>query len=102
MNGQHPRPPHADPQDVPRQFRCARCRAGPPRMASQSDPAAGSDPRRAFRTSLSVSPFTEAVLGSLSLTDGHRTATMVRQVQQLFNRHGATEVFARVATLRVN
>jgi Glycosyl hydrolase family 53 len=53
-----------------------------------------------FRVSLSVSPFTEAVLGAVSLTDGRRTAGTVRQVQRLFNRHGATEVFARVATLR--
>jgi hypothetical protein len=49
--------------------------------------------------SLSVSPFTEAVLTSVSLTDGKRTARTAGQVQRLFNRHGATEVFARVATL---
>jgi hypothetical protein len=35
-----------------------------------------------------------------SLTDGRRTAGTGRQVQRLFNRHGATEVFVRVATLR--
>lgn len=45
-----------------------------------------------------VSPVTEAVLGSLSLADGRRTASTVRAVQRLFNRHGATEVFVRVAT----
>jgi arabinogalactan endo-1,4-beta-galactosidase len=53
-----------------------------------------------FRVSLSVSPVTEAVLGSLSLTDGSRTARTVRELQRLFGRHGATEVFVRVATLR--
>ncbi|MDR2985844.1 MAG: arabinogalactan endo-1,4-beta-galactosidase, partial [Nocardiopsaceae bacterium] len=53
-----------------------------------------------FRVSLSVSPVTEAVLGAVSLADGRRTASTVRQVQRLFNRHGATEVFVRVATLR--
>lgn len=52
-----------------------------------------------FRASLSVSPVTETVLGSVSLTDGSRTAGTVMQVQQLFGRHGATEVFVRVATL---
>jgi Glycosyl hydrolase family 53 len=54
--------------------------------------------RSGFRVSLSVSPVTEAVLGSLSLTDARRTASTVRAVQRLFNRHGATEVFVRVAT----
>ncbi|MDR2984006.1 MAG: glycosyl hydrolase 53 family protein [Nocardiopsaceae bacterium] len=53
-----------------------------------------------FRVSLSVSPFTETVLGAVSLTAGRRTASTVREVQQLFGRHGATEVFARVATLQ--
>src|SRR3989440_4850444 len=53
---------------------------------------------RGFRVSLSVSPVTEAVLASLSLTDGRRTAGTVRDVQRLFRRHGATEVFVRVAT----
>jgi arabinogalactan endo-1,4-beta-galactosidase len=49
--------------------------------------------------SLSVSPVTETVLGSVSLTDGSRTADTVAEVQRLFNRRAATEVFARVATL---
>jgi len=53
---------------------------------------------RGFRVSLSVSPVTEAVLASLSLTDGRHTAGTVRDVQRLFRRHGATEVFVRVAT----
>jgi arabinogalactan endo-1,4-beta-galactosidase len=54
--------------------------------------------RGGFRVSLSVSPVTETVLGSLSLTDGRRTARTVRDVQRLFDRHGASEVFVRVAT----
>jgi arabinogalactan endo-1,4-beta-galactosidase len=54
--------------------------------------------RGGFRVSLSVSPVTETVLGSLALADGRRTARTVRDVQRLFNRHGANEVFVRVAT----
>src|SRR2546429_1455650 len=60
--------------------------------------ARASGDHRGFRVSLSVSPFTEAVLASLSLTDGRRTAGTVRDVQRLFRRHGATEVFVQVAT----
>jgi len=52
-----------------------------------------------FRVSLSVSPFTEAVVGAVPLTDGRRRASTVQEVQRLFSRHGATEVFVRVATL---
>jgi arabinogalactan endo-1,4-beta-galactosidase len=52
----------------------------------------------AFRTSLSVSPFTEAVLKRVTLSDGVRTARTMPQVQQLYNAHGATEVYARIAT----
>jgi arabinogalactan endo-1,4-beta-galactosidase len=53
---------------------------------------------RGFRVSLSVSPFTEAVVGAVSLTDGRRTARTITGVQRLLNQHGATEVFVRVAT----
>jgi Glycosyl hydrolase family 53 len=51
-----------------------------------------------FRVALSVSPFTETVLGSLELTDGSTPTRTVTDVQRLFNRHGASEVFVRVAT----
>ncbi|MGW9131811.1 glycosyl hydrolase 53 family protein [Streptomyces sp. NPDC055681] len=51
-----------------------------------------------FRASLSVSPFTEAVLRKVSLTDGSRTARTVKDLQCLYVDHGATEVFVRVAT----
>lgn len=71
-----------------------------PGQAVKAGKLAGRDPRETFRVSLSVSPFTEAVLRSVPLTDGRRVATTPRQVQQLFSRPGATEVFARVATLR--
>lgn len=71
-----------------------------PGWPARASGGTGRDPRGAFRVSLSVSPFTEAVLGLLPLTDGGRAATTVRQVQQLLRRRGATEVFARVATLR--
>jgi len=70
-------------------------------LPAQSAVAMTADDRRhrgGFRVSLSVSPFIEAVLESLALTDGGRTAGTVRDVQRLFNRHGATEVFVRVAT----
>jgi arabinogalactan endo-1,4-beta-galactosidase len=53
---------------------------------------------RPFRNSLSVSPFIEVVLKSMSLSDGSRTARTMAETQQLFNAHGATEVYARVAT----
>jgi hypothetical protein len=53
-----------------------------------------------FRTSLSVSPFTETVLSTLSFNDGQIRASTVKGVQRLFNRHGATEVYARIATRR--
>lgn len=49
--------------------------------------------RRSFRTSLSVSPFTEGVLADLVVTDGRCTARTVKEVQQLFVRDGATEVY---------
>lgn len=53
-----------------------------------------------FRVALSVTPFTESVLNAVALTDGEVTAKTVREVQQLFNRHGATEIYQRIATRR--
>ena len=58
--------------------------------------AANCEPRD-FRVALSVSPFTESVLASVALTDGEMTAKSVREVQLLFNRHGATEIYQRIA-----
>lgn len=58
-------------------------------------------PDNAFRASLSVSPFTETVLRSVTLTDGAAQARTVAEVQQLFNRHGASEVYQRIATRRL-
>lgn len=55
-------------------------------------------PCPAFRASLSVSPFIEVVLKTLSLSDGLRTAHTIEEAQRLFNAHGATEVYARIAT----
>src|ERR1044071_6050227 len=66
--------------------------------AAQTTPGHGR--RGEFRISLSVSPFTEAVLRAVPLTDRRRGASTVRQVQQLFGLHGATEGFVRVATSR--
>jgi arabinogalactan endo-1,4-beta-galactosidase len=52
-----------------------------------------------FRISLSVSPFTEIVLrDGTTFSDGHILATTVVDVQRLFARHGANEVYARIAT----
>lgn len=63
--------------------------------------AACKDPRL-FRNSLSVSPFTEQVLeAGVALTDGIRVASTVEEIQKLLNDHGATEVYARIATRRV-
>ena len=59
-------------------------------------------PTTDFRTSLSViSPFSEEVLASLALTDGEVTARTLRELQGLYNRHGATEVYMRIATKKV-
>jgi arabinogalactan endo-1,4-beta-galactosidase len=71
-----------------------------PRWPAVAETPPDREHRGGFRVSLSVSPAAEAVLASLSLTDGRRTASTVRDLQRLFNRHGATEVFVRVATLR--
>jgi len=72
-----------------------------PAWATTSPLAAASTAAQAFRTSLSVSPFTETVLKSLTLSDSEQTAHTVAEVQQLFNRHGATEVYQRIATRKV-
>lgn len=53
-----------------------------------------------FRSSLSVSPFTEGVLTKFALSDNTFTARTVADVQRLYVRHGSTEVFARIATRR--
>src|SRR5436853_5958061 len=56
---------------------------------------------RAFRISLSVSPFTEMVLAQgIHFTDGQREARTAEEVQRLFLAHGATEVYARIGTRR--
>ncbi|HEX3701093.1 MAG TPA: glycosyl hydrolase 53 family protein [Phenylobacterium sp.] len=76
-----------------------------PGFAAAASPPADAElfcaPLVPFRTSLSVSPFTEAVVHTTALTDGAFTARTVPQVQQLFMRHGATEVYARIATRKV-
>jgi hypothetical protein len=55
-----------------------------------------------FRTSLSViSPFSEEVLAAVALTDGMVTAKSLTELQQMYNRHGATEVYMRIATKKV-
>jgi arabinogalactan endo-1,4-beta-galactosidase len=52
-----------------------------------------------FRVSLSVSPFTEMVLSAgTTFSDGTMTAKTAEELQRLFVRHGANEVYARIAT----
>ena len=52
-----------------------------------------------FRTSLSISPFTELVFrDGITYADENSTARDPRQLQQMFVRHGANEVYARIAT----
>ena len=54
-----------------------------------------------FRVSLSVSPFTDLVLKSgTTFRDGAVNASTVEEVQRLFVKHGANEVYARIATTR--
>ena len=56
----------------------------------------------AFRNSLSVSPFANQMIAAgITFTDGARKATSVKGLQKLFNAHGATEVYARIATKKV-
>lgn len=67
----------------------------------KSEPAAASPAPRAedFRISLSVSPFTEMVLKTgIAFTDGKTTAQTPEELQRLFMKYGANEVYARIAT----
>jgi Glycosyl hydrolase family 53 len=59
-----------------------------------------SAPLDGFRNSLSLSPFTESVLKLTALSDGGYTAKTPSGLQALYWRHGATEVFHRLATLK--
>lgn len=52
-----------------------------------------------FRTSLSVmTPFSEGVLAQAAVTDGEVTARTLSELQRLYERHGATEVYNRIST----
>ena len=54
-----------------------------------------------FRISLSVSPFTELLFKSgMVFTDGQVTAKNPEELQRLFVKYGANEVYARIATTR--
>ena len=54
-----------------------------------------------FRVSLSVSPFTEAMLQKgVVFTDGKINAQTPEAVQRLFMAYGANEVYARISTTR--
>jgi arabinogalactan endo-1,4-beta-galactosidase len=65
--------------------------------SSARPPSSGTD----FRVALSVSPFAEIVLGTgMVYSDGKITAKSIEELQRLFVAHGATEVYARIATSR--
>src|SRR5580698_1937227 len=54
-----------------------------------------------FRISLSVSPFTELVFGAgITFTDGQSGAANPEELQRMFVKYGANEVYARIATTR--
>lgn len=54
---------------------------------------------RVFRVALSVSPFTDLLLSKgIVFTDGHQTARTPEQLQRMFMKYGANEVYARIAT----
>jgi hypothetical protein len=54
---------------------------------------------RDFRVSASVSPFIELRLrNGVAFTDGTDTAKTPQQLQSMFAKHGANEVYARIAT----
>jgi len=58
-------------------------------------------PDHPFRVSLSVSPFTNAMIASgVTFTDGKHHARTDEKLQRLFAAHGANEVYARIATSR--
>jgi len=61
---------------------------------SQEQPSA-----KDFRISLSVSPFIELRFrNGTTFTDGNTTAKDPTELQKMFIRHGANEVYARIAT----
>ena len=54
-----------------------------------------------FRISLSVSPFTEILLrAGNTFSDGKMTASTPEELQRMFIKYGANEVYARIATTR--
>jgi hypothetical protein len=70
---------------------------------AQQPPGAPSsaDTAHAFRVSLSVSPFTELMLkAGIVYTDGTTEARTPEELQRLYMKFGANEVYARIATSR--
>ncbi len=58
-------------------------------------------PSPAFRNAMSISPFTDTMFRrGLTFTDGNRTARSAEALQRLFVAHGASELYARIATSR--
>ncbi len=72
-----------------------------PPAALGSPASAARCPVPTWRTSLSViSPFSEAVIAGHTVTDGVVKARTLTELQQLYERHGATEVYMRISTKR--
>ena len=59
------------------------------------------DSESTFRISLSISPFTELLLSNgIVYSDGKTTARSAEELQKLFMKYGANEVYARIASTR--
>ncbi len=64
-------------------------------------PPSQSASANAFRVSLSVSPYTELMfISGVVFTDGEVSASSPEQLQQLYMKHGANEVYTRIGTAR--
>lgn len=68
-------------------------------LATSLFPTLGGGKSNRFRSSMSISPFTESMFAKgLRYTDGRHSARNPRELQALFTAHGASEVYARIAT----
>jgi arabinogalactan endo-1,4-beta-galactosidase len=71
------------------------------RSDGKVQPPSQSASANGFRASLSVSPYTELMFKSgVVFTDGEVSASSPEQLQQLYMRHGANEVYTRIGTAR--
>ncbi len=69
--------------------------------SSTGTSGAGGSAAAPFRVALSVSPFTSVIFKTgATFSDGQTTATDLTSLEQMYVSHGATELFARIATYR--